>query len=143
MAVKIRTSSTTTALSLTPLIDVVFLLLIFFLVTSEFEEEERTLDIELPTATSAIPMVGKPRSIIVDVDQSGDVFVGGNEVGVAELQQLLENAVSRNPAGQSVIIRADYRSQFQPVVSVMDVCNRSGVRDYTVTTKDQPGAREP
>ena len=52
----IKRSRVASTLSLTPLIDVVFLLLIFFLVTSEFEEEERRLDIVLPTATSAVPM---------------------------------------------------------------------------------------
>ena len=53
---KFKRSSVASTLSLTPLIDVVFLLLIFFLVTSEFEEEERRLDIVLPSATSAVPM---------------------------------------------------------------------------------------
>ena len=141
MAVKLHRSNTAAALSLTPLIDVVFLLLIFFLVTSEFEEEERSLDIELPTATTATPMVGKTRSIIVDVDERGEVFLSGRAIGVAQLQEELKRAVAENPAGQSVIIRADHRSSFQPVVSVMDVCNRVGVRDYSVTTRDPPSVR--
>ena len=66
MAIEIKRSSAAGTLSLTPLIDVVFLLLIFFLVTSEFEDEERRLDIVLPNATSAVPMVGEPREGAID-----------------------------------------------------------------------------
>jgi biopolymer transport protein ExbD len=138
MAVQIKRSSVASNLSLTPLIDVVFLLLIFFLVTSEFEEEERRLDIVLPTATSATPMTSKPREIVVDIDAQGQVFLRGEPTGLDDLEQLLQTAVASNPTNQTVVIRADRSTAFQPVVSVMDVCNRTGVSDYSVTTKEGP-----
>ena len=138
MAVQIKRSSVASNLSLTPLIDVVFLLLIFFLVTSEFEEEERRLDIVLPTATSATPMTSKPREIVVDIDARGQVFLRGEPTGIDDLEQLLQTAVASNPTNQTVVIRADQSTAFQPVVSVMDVCNRTGVSDYSVTTKEGP-----
>lgn len=138
MAVQIKRSSVASNLSLTPLIDVVFLLLIFFLVTSEFEEEERRLDIVLPTATSATPMTSKPREIVVDIDAQGKVFLRGEPTGLDQLEQLLQTAVANNPTNQTVVIRADQSTAFQPVVSVMDVCNRTGVSDYSVTTKEGP-----
>ncbi|MAI30233.1 MAG: biopolymer transporter ExbD [Rubripirellula sp.] len=135
---KIKRSSIASTLSLTPLIDVVFLLLIFFLVTSEFEEEERRLDIVLPTATSAVPMTSKPREVVVDIDNEGELYLAGKVTDLSALQLFLEAAVSNNPTNQTVIIRADRTTAFQPVVSVMDVCNRSGVSDYSVTTKEGP-----
>ncbi|MGB0762164.1 MAG: ExbD/TolR family protein [Rubripirellula sp.] len=135
---KIKRSSIASTLSLTPLIDVVFLLLIFFLVTSEFEEEERRLDIVLPTATSAVPMTSKPREVVVDIDNEGELYLSGKVTDLSELQSYLEAAVSNNPTNQTVIIRADRNTAFQPVVSVMDVCNRTGVSDYSVTTKEGP-----
>ena len=135
---KIKRSSIASTLSLTPLIDVVFLLLIFFLVTSEFEEEERRLDIVLPTATSAVPMTSKPREVVVDIDNEGELYLSGKVTDLSELQSYLEAAVSNNPTNQTVIIRADRNTTFQPVVSVMDVCNRTGVSDYSVTTKEGP-----
>lgn len=138
MAVKIKRSSVASNLSLTPLIDVVFLLLIFFLVTSEFEEEERRLDIVLPTATSATPMISKPREIVVDIDQDGRIYLGGEPTRLAELERLIAAAVANNPTNQTVVIRADQATAFQPVVSVMDVCNRTGVSDYSVTTQEGP-----
>jgi|SRR6056297_1651075 len=138
MAIDIKRSSVANTLSLTPLIDVVFLLLIFFLVTSEFEDEERRLDIVLPSATSAVPMTSKPREIVVDVDAEGDIFMRGEPTSLDALQRLLQSAVASNPTNQAVVIRADRAAQFQPVVSVMDVCNRTGISDYSVTTQDGP-----
>ena len=138
MAIEIKRSTVAGTLSLTPLIDVVFLLLIFFLVTSEFEDEERRLDIVLPSATSAVPMTGRPREFVVDVDAEGSLYVGGEQVALSELEDLLATAVARNPTNQAVVIRADRRTTFQPVVRVMDVCNRTGVSDYSVTTVEGP-----
>lgn len=137
---KMKRSSIASTLSLTPLIDVVFLLLIFFLVTSEFEEEERRLDIVLPTATSAVPMTSKPRELVIDIDNEGELYLAGKATDLSELLLFLEAAVSNNPTNQTVIIRADRTTAFQPVVSVMDACNRSGVSDYSVTTKEGPGS---
>ena len=62
MAVKIRKSMLLQSLSLTPLIDVVFLLLIFFLVATRFAEEERSLEVKLPTASESKPMTFKPKA---------------------------------------------------------------------------------
>ncbi len=138
MAIQIKRSTVAGTLSLTPLIDVVFLLLIFFLVTSEFEEEERRLDIVLPTATSAAPMTSKPREVVIDIDSQGQIYLSGQVTNLDELEQLLIAAVAKNPTNQSAVIRADHETPFQPVVSVMDVCNRSGVTDYSVTTKEGP-----
>jgi biopolymer transport protein ExbD len=138
VAVAIKRSNIAGNLSLTPLIDVVFLLLIFFLVTSEFEDEERRLDIVLPTASSATPMTSKPREIVIDVDRSGKVYLRGQAIELEELERLLTRAVTDNPTNQSAIIRADGTTSFQPVVSVMDICNRSGIADYSVTTREGP-----
>ncbi|MEM0924655.1 MAG: biopolymer transporter ExbD [Planctomycetota bacterium] len=138
MAIQVKRSSVAGTLSLTPLIDVVFLLLIFFLVTSEFEEEERRLDIVLPTATSAVPMIGKPREIVVDIDAEGLIYLRGQETSLEELEQQLKASVASNPTNQSAVIRADRQATFQPVVNVMDVCNRSGIADYSVTTQEGP-----
>lgn len=133
---KFKRASIANTLSLTPLIDVVFLLLIFFLVTSEFEEEERRLDILLPTASSAVPMTSKPREIVVDINADGEFYLHGEATPLEQLQSLMTLAVSKNPTNQSVVIRADHRTSFQPVVTVMDLCNKTGISNYSVTTKE-------
>jgi biopolymer transport protein ExbD len=134
---KLTYTSSASTLSLTPLIDVVFLLLIFFLVTSEFENEEKRLDIVLPSATTAVPMISKPREIVIDIDREGTVFLSGQPTSLGELQKLLKVASASNPTNQSVVIRADRSTAFQPVVNVMDLCNQSGISDYSVTTADE------
>ena len=138
MSVQIRRSSVAGTLSLTPLIDVVFLLLIFFLVTSKFDEEERRLPIELPVATNATPMTQKPREVTIDIDREGNFFVNGNPQSIEQVEATLRRAVATNPTNQAVVIRADATVPFQPVVTVMDLCNRTGVSDYSVTTKEGP-----
>ncbi len=138
MAVTIKRSVAASSMSMTPLIDMVFLLLIFFLVTSGFEEEERRLGIVLPTATNATPMTRKPREIVIDVDRDGKVYMSGQSMELVDLERLLMAAVADNPTNQSAIIRADGATSFQPVVNVMDVCNRIGIADYSVTTREAP-----
>jgi biopolymer transport protein ExbD len=58
----------------------------------------------------------------------------GQPTPLNELQRLMAAAVKQNPTNQTVVIRADYRTSFQPVVSVMDLCNQTGISSYSVTT---------
>jgi len=135
MAVKIDKGSALSSLSLTPLIDVVFLLLIFFLVTSRFEKEERELDIVLPEASEAMPLIAKPKELFVNVNESGQFYVGGSVRDSQSLLGLLEQAHANNPGRQKVIIRAHKKADFEFVAQAMNLCNRAGIRDYTVATK--------
>ena len=139
MPVKIRQGQALLSLSLTPLIDVVFQLLIFFLVASKFEEEERELSVVLPQASEARPLTSKPKKLFVNVDRTGKYVVQGAECNAARLEQVLKQAAANNPGRQSVIIRADERCEWKHVVLVMDLCNKANIRDYRVTTA--PSAR--
>ena len=76
MAVKIKQGKALAALSMTPLIDVVFLLLIFFLVATRFEQEDRELDVVLPSASEAQPMTVQPEELFVNIAEDGKIFVG-------------------------------------------------------------------
>jgi biopolymer transport protein ExbD len=134
MAVKLKQGQALAALSLTPLIDVVFLLLIFFLVATRFEQEDRELDVVLPSASEAKPMTVQPQELFVNIDHDGRVFVGGKVLDEQELLRLLQETAV-NKVGQSVIIRADKRVQFSYVALVMNLCNRAGIFDYTVATQ--------
>lgn len=137
MAIKIEKGRALDALNLTPLIDVVFLLLIFFLVATRFEEEAFTLDVVLPEASEARPLIARPRELIVNVDQQGRWFIQSRELNERELFAALERAQTNNPGRQTVLIRADKRCAWQAVVTVMNLCNRAHIRDYRVTTADR------
>ncbi len=118
---------------MTPLIDIVFLLLIFFLVATRFAEEDREMDVELPSATEARALIVQPREIFVNIDSKGDIYVGGQRYDVPQLEQHLIDAKLNNPLTQSVIIRADKRTQLDVVVHVINACSKAGV-GHSLTT---------
>jgi len=132
---KLNTGSALSSLGLTPLIDIVFLLLIFFLVATRFAEEEREMDVMLPEASEAQPLTSKPRELFINIDADGQYFVTGKTVTLDELQPILKTAYVNNPGRASAIIRADARCQWQPIVAAMNACNKANIRDYRITTK--------
>jgi biopolymer transport protein ExbD len=139
MAVKIKKGKALSTLSLTPLIDVVFLLLIFFLVATRFAQEDRELDVMLPSASEAKPLTVQPKELFINVDHKGQYFVDGKIIGPDEVEQVLRRAAIDNPVSQSVIIRADKRVLLDAVVFVMNACNKVGILDYSLTTQGEGG----
>ncbi len=139
MAVKIKKGAALGTLTLTPLIDVVFLLLIFFLVATRFAQEDRELDVMLPAASEARPLTVQPKEMFVNVDRDGRYFVDGKTLDGDEIENVLEQAVVDNPVNQSVIIRADKRVQLDSVVFVMNACNKVGIFDYSLTIQGEGG----
>jgi len=137
MAVKIKKSSSLDVLNLTPLIDVVFQLLLFFLVVTRFASEDRELDVMLPAASEAKPLIAQPRELFVNIDHQGQYFVQGKIVSDDEVERILRQAAADNPASQSVIIRADKRVRLDSAVFVMNACNKAGIFDYTLTTSGE------
>ena len=139
MAVKIKRGQALGTLSLTPLIDVAFLLLIFFLVATRFAQEDRELDVVLPAASEAKPMTVQPRELFVNIDHAGNYFVDGKTLTSDEVEAVLRQAATDNPVNQSVIIRADKRVQLDYAVFVMNLCNKVGIYDYRLTIDGSSG----
>ena len=139
MAVKINRGNSQ-IFDLTPMIDCVFQLLIFFLVATEFAEAEKEMAIKLPEATEAQPVTSRPKELFVNVTEQGRYFVTGKVVSRGELQDILRQTYVNNPGRASVVIRADEHCQWKYIVVVMDACNKAKIRDYRVTTRDGPEA---
>ena len=136
MTVKIEKGRAAGLIDLTPMIDVVFQLLLFFLVASKFADEERELKVVLPQASEAKPLVAKPQEFFVNVDQTGQYYVGGKVLDLGSLDRQLMQLAANNPGRQTVVIRADKRSDWEYVVAVMNSCNKANIRDYRVTTAE-------
>jgi biopolymer transport protein ExbD len=132
MSVKIDKGRLGSGLELTPMIDIVFLLMIFFLVASKLDEDDRSIDVLLPQAAAAKPLTSRPREFVVNIDREGRTFAGARPVRLGELQQLLRQSVADNPNRQTVILRADEETAHKHVVAVMDACVAAGVEDYQV-----------
>lgn len=123
--------------NLTPLIDVVFLLLIFFMITTTFQRHAE-LKIDLPDAESA--EASEVKSIEVVIDREGRFFVEGNEL-VNTQPETLSKALSglAKDKNTPLIVRADALTPHQAVVTVMDVAGRLGMSRLSIaTTQNTP-----
>lgn len=133
MAVKIDKGFAYGNINMTPMIDCVFLLLIFFLVATKFEEAERELPIVLPQASEARPLTSRPRELFVNVLRTGEFKINGQAVAVADLLAAVKQHHANNP-GDAVVIRADEGVEFKHVVAVMNACNQAEHSKYIVAT---------
>jgi biopolymer transport protein ExbD len=138
MAVQINKGRALALLDLTPMMDMVFNLLIFFMVVSQFASEERDLRVQLPDGSEAMPLTAKPREVFINIDKDGRYFVRAKEMTADELGQLLKQAAANNPTSQSVIIRGDKRAPWDFVATAMRLCNQAGIRDYSASLADEP-----
>ena len=123
---------------LTPLIDIVFLLLIFFLITTTFVKEKRpTLPLTEPEAQSAQAPTADEH-VTVHIVDGGRIFLEDKEVsGDAELTRAFE-ALKASNADASVVIRADGDSRHRLVVRVMDLARRAGLRKFGIGARKAP-----
>lgn len=129
MAVNINKGRALSTLSLTPLIDVVFLLLIFFLVATRFEEEERSMDIDLAQSSESSPLTAQPKTIFISIDSQGTYDLGGQQV---TLEQMLEYLQKNNM--QPVVLRPDRNTPYEYVVRANEACLKAGCRDIKQST---------
>jgi biopolymer transport protein ExbD len=119
------------SLNLTPMIDIVFLLIIFFMVGTRFSEIEQQFDVELPTAAAVEPLSRQPDAIVVNVTRSGQVSVKGEGLSLEELQQRLESA-RKAWSEQAVLIRGDGEGVYQAVIDVMNVCHKAKIHRFSL-----------
>lgn len=119
-------------LEMTPMIDIVFLLMIFFLVASKLDEDDRSIEVMLPQASAAKPLTSRPREFVINIDRDGNYFAGARPVRLDDLRQLLKQSAADNPGRQTVILRADENAMHKFVVAAMDACVQAGIDDYQV-----------
>lgn len=111
---------------MTPIIDMVFLLLIFFLVTTTYHQIEREIKIALPAAESGAPISVALRELIVNVSGDGSVVVNANTLTLDQLRSLVAEALEQNPK-QKVTVRGDQQASYGQVARVLDICKAAGV----------------
>ncbi|KPJ70340.1 MAG: hypothetical protein AMS14_10955 [Planctomycetes bacterium DG_20] len=123
----------TELLNMTPMIDVVFNLLIFFLVGTRYAEIERDMLVNPPSAQHARPVTAVPRELIVNVTTDGRYLIAGIEYTVQELERLIARAVQENPE-QAVVVRGDQKAILQLPVNVLSLCEKYAVKRKFLTT---------
>ncbi|MEX2218607.1 MAG: biopolymer transporter ExbD [Phycisphaerales bacterium] len=131
--IRARTLDSTPSLDLTPIVDMVFLLLIFFLAATTFQQTEREMTVALPSASAAVPISAALREIVVNVDQEGRIVIGGRATTGEELASLVKGAVAGNPE-QKVSVRGDRRAAYEHIVAVLDICKAAGIQEPYLDT---------
>ncbi|MCL1910343.1 MAG: biopolymer transporter ExbD [Kiritimatiellaeota bacterium] len=120
-------------IQMTSLIDCVFILLIFFLVSSQMKKVEKELPIELPRAALTVPAKASPNLTAISIDKYGDLYVNGQPVGAEGLRAALRNAAATHP-DMRVRINGDIFAPFRAVVQVLDTCQGEGLNVIGINT---------
>jgi biopolymer transport protein ExbD len=137
MPLKTQTDELPT-LNLTPMIDVVFLLIIFFMAASKFAEVEADLELQLPEVATASPMTSAPKQRTISVEEDGAVELDGEGVSLPELTAKLTAAQSEYPQ-LSVVIRGDAACAFQHVAAALAACKDAHIAELAITVKIAQG----
>jgi biopolymer transport protein ExbD len=116
-----------------PMADVLFNLLIFFLLATTIAQVEREINVALPTAGHAAPISQELRELIINVDREGKVTVAGRPTTLPELREQIAAAVRNNPR-QKVSIRGDRNTAYANIAAVLDTCKGAGVAEPFLDT---------
>ena len=123
-------------LALTSMLDVIFLLLCFFVTVSVFSQWESEITIKLPSASTAEEPDRLPGEIIVNLDKGGKVTVNGKTLGLDDLRDRLARVAKFYP-DQAVIIRADKDVRYELLVGVIDTCRAANVWNFSFATNGE------
>ena len=120
-------------IQLAPLVDVLLLLLIFFLLTWNAARNENELDVKVPKASSAREKTSPIGDVVVNVKADGNVVVNRRTLSAAELSELLKSLVQLN-AEQAVVIRGDEAGAYRNVIGVLNICSEAGITNVAFAT---------
>ena len=125
-------------LALTSMLDVIFLLLCFFVTVSVFSQWESEITIKLPSAATAEEPDRLPGEIIVNLDKDGKVSVNSRSLELGDLETRLAKVAKFYP-DQAVIIRADKEVRYERLVAVIDTCRAANVWNFSFATDGEKG----
>ena len=129
---KLRAPEEEAQIDLTPMLDVVFIMLIFFIVTASFIKEAG-VEVNRPEASTADP--AENVNILIAVTANNEVWMAGRRIDVRAVRANVERLHAENPKG-AVVIQADNESNTETVVAVLDASREAGVMDVSLATED-------
>lgn len=136
MKFNVEQKSRAPVLALTSMLDVIFLLLCFFVTVSVFSQWESEISIKLPASKTSEQPERLPGEIIVNLTKDGVVKVNGSVMPFPELKTRLAKIAKFYP-GQPVIIRADRDTRYESLVNVMDTCREADVWNFSLATEGE------
>lgn len=132
-------------MNMTPMIDVVFLLIIFFLVSSHLARRETRLQLALPTAATGASTNDDSPRVTINLKQDGSLLIGGEPIDVHGLVSRLQSSLAKHGDKLRVRLRGDEQTDYALVEPILAACTEAGVVDIglAVTPSTQRGGRAP
>lgn len=121
-------------LNLTPMIDIVFLLIIFFMVGTKFADMERKITLQVPQVSDVETLTPAPEKRVVNVYRDGRIALDRRIVTLDELKQRLQSAHGQY-SDLGVIVRGDAEGAFQNVAAVLNACRQAGIAEMGVSVR--------
>lgn len=122
-------------INLTPMLDIVFNLIIFFMVGTRFSElEERNVDVKVPEVKTTAQLSEIPKRRAINVRKDGQITLDAKPVTLPELTTELAQSRRQRP-DMSVVVRGDAEGRFQNVASVLTACREAGVSDMGISVR--------
>jgi biopolymer transport protein ExbD len=120
-------------IQLAPLVDVLLLLLIFFLMTWNAARSENELDVKVPKASAAKEKTAPIGDVVVNVKADGNVIVNRRTLTGPDLTELLKSLVQLN-SQQAVVIRGDEAGAYKNIIGVLNICTEAGITNVAFAT---------
>jgi len=119
-----------------PLIDIIFLTLVFFMTLSIFSQLESEIDISVPKSQAAQEVMRSPGEIIINITKEGRYIINQKTLDQSGLQQMLNKVAGLFP-DQPVIIRADEETFHKHIVAALDACAQANIWDISFSTSNR------
>ena len=124
--------------NMTPMIDVVFLLIIFFLVSSHLARQENRLPLDLPVASTFDPVDPEKAPLTISVDQDARWLVSGNVVDLSNLRAIFSDLKTRQGSAAAIRIRTDGAVEYQQVEPLLREAALAGITDANIAVREGP-----
>jgi len=130
---RVTSSDEEADIDITPMLDVVFIMLIFFIVTSTFVKEAG-IDVNRPQAATAVKKA--KANILIAIDANDNIWIDRRQVDIRSVRPNIERLHAENPQG-SVVIQADKESKTDTLIQVMDASRQAGVFNVSIAAQEQ------
>jgi len=138
IAVRNEGSNVSSNINVTPMVDVMLVLLIIFMVITPMLQNKVQVDMAKVDNATAMPDADKEDAIVVAVTRDGGVFLGQDHIATSELGAKVRDKLADTP-GKTIFVRADARAQFKAVEDAIDAVRTAGVDDVGLLTQKREG----
>jgi biopolymer transport protein ExbD len=136
-----KTRAALPAIQLTAMMDVVFLMLCFFITTSVFSQWEYEIDISLPSAKTGKVPDRLPGEVIINITKDGRIAINQQFLTLDVLKTRLTRLGKSFP-GQPVVLRADKDTRYEDLMNVVDICRQSNIWNFSMATTEDKKAKD-